>query len=73
MIKISLSLEMSAENETTVGLCKDSHSDYQEMLLGAGNFLFLMVANLMIWVTIQFIRSQPPGRKLVKNPHLIQS
>ena len=56
---------MSAEN-ATVGSCEDPGSGYQEILLGAWNFLFLIVANLMIWLTIKFIRSQPSGRKLVK-------
>lgn len=52
---------MSSEDETT-GL---KSSLYTEIFLFVWNLVFLIISNWMIRITVQFIHSKPPGRKLV--------
>ena len=42
-------------------------STHTEVFLFTWNLVFFIISNWMVKVTVQFIHSKPPGRKLVGN------
>ena len=57
---------MSAVNVTSYNICDSESNPLQKVLLFTINILFVILSNVLILLSIKFIGSKPPGRKLVK-------